>query len=1294
LSALLANLKSATSTITFTVTTSATKLAPVSTSGQITLTATAAKTAAHVSSATSTVTFTAKPQGYGKAHDTFTLSSSAGKFNFAALSAHDTFSLHAKATNYGRFVDTITLTTKATKHIGWPVAAVGAITLSAKAKGYGIAKNTITFTGTAVAHDQWVVAATSTITLTAAASNHAARAERTLDAFTLTDSASFKTAWPKAATDTITLHATASQNVKWPVASTGAITLSATASQVFTRPAATTGAITFTGTATSTGKWAKSTVDTINFASRQLLSPKVNRSDTITFTGVASSSHFSAAGASDTVTLFARATQHGVRVIATDLFTLTDPIGTNAVRRNFLPQPVTDTITFHATAVSDHTVFPVKVDPPDVILFTEFADENVLTPQEARQGILFFDFSAGILTKLNASSSSGILFSDKAVLSNVLFVSQKSAADTIILSALADETQKSPSTARDSILFIGAAREHTGYPAARSDTITFSSVADSNDFSSALASDRFTFSDAATHAVLPLGSHDTIFFSDRSSASDRLPSGITLPTGDINSGLQHVLFAPVSLAPLTYAESPDGVLYMANGMDPVIGWDGVADQAWAAGVVPPNTIVFVDPGDPGGLLTGIRYAFVRFVDVRGNLSNLSPISDPVNLGTDGIINGVTYDTNGVVTVLSYAHGLTTGATVVIQDVTGLPIVNGTFTIVVVDANSFTLNALVITSGTYQSGGTWTHGSKFIQYSNVQVPTDPKIVRRQILRNLEGTAKVFYVDVDTSDLTSTSFQSALTDEQLATKTAVPLQFEDKEPASQRYYPPPSHKKAIAAYAGRLWLTADMIYSQGNVQVAFGNQVVVGIGTAWTASMAGRLLYVGGASQYQIILSVNVATQMLILQAPYQGPSNPMAFYSIRPAPIERRLVYYSEPNAPEAWPPWNAFAIPESSDEIVGLFIQRSFLYVLKERHIYKFAYREDPGVDGFVFPVASRGCVSDRCYAYVEGRHILLDEMGIYAFDGDAIDPVSAPVQVLFKSDDSSPYRVDWTTDRTLWSCTHDPNRTTVRWILDLVGKAPLSHAVCWDYRSNQWWLEQYAEPISSSCSGVVDGFQQSLVGITARRVFALGQGSTDVVPELSSGTLRGSVSAADPVTITDPLARFASNLAGVPVSIVSGTGAGQQAIISSNTSDVLTLVHPWDVVPDTTSVYQIGGVNWTWKSGWRRIVDDESDNPRDLEWVFQPTLSESTFSANVFYDHNVNPESWASYFDDDGVAVAAGQPSLVVDVSSPRGYAIQRMSGHRDPYGYGHRYLATQLNGVQGAEPHRLYQLVLNGVE
>ena len=206
-----------------------------------------------------------------------------------------------------------------------------------------------------------------------------------------------------------------------------------------------------------------------------------------------------------------------------------------------------------------------------------------------------------------------------------------------------------------------------------------------------------------------------------------------------------------------------------------------------------------------------------------------------------------------------------------------------------------------------------------------------------------------------------------------------------------------------HLGRVFAAVDRPYDLGNVIVSAGSSIVQGIGTNWISTFEGRAFYCDGAQKVHHVSRV-VNGQFLVLDTPYAGSSNKFAGYSIRPSDTESRLVYYSEPDLPEAWPSWNAFAVPDHGDEITGLMVFKSYLYIIERRHISQFTFKGVPGRDGFIFLKSHRGCISNRCYSIVEDAVYMLDESGVHRFDGDNSTHISAKSQQYLQRSDLSLY--------------------------------------------------------------------------------------------------------------------------------------------------------------------------------------------------------------------------------------------------------------------------------------------------
>ena len=765
--------------------------------------------------------------------------------------------------------------------------------------------------------------------------------------------------------------------------------------------------------------------------------------------------------------------------------------------------------------------------------------------------------------------------------------------------------------------------------------------------------------------------------------------------------------------PLTFAETPAGVVLMANGVDPMLRWDGLSQAADYAGVTPPSTPVTLTPSGLG-TITGVRNAFCRFIDSAGNPSNLSPIGSGVSCGRDQSIDDIASSGSAVI-IQSRGHGLLSGSSVIIQGVNGLPI-NGQWQIFVTDQDHFVLVGLNTPFATnmaseWTGGGSWVQGSSSLTYGSLALPAQSRVTQLQLLRNLEGNLDVLYVEAvlpfSATATLPTTYVSSLTDDQLCQNEAVVVRTQDNPLYGLRYATPPSNRPYLLNHSGRIFAAGDAVIFAGCVSVTAGSNSIQGIGTQWTTNLVGRQIYIRGSSQPYGILSINSTAQICLLSETYTGASNPFATYLIRLSPQERKILQWSEADNPEAWPPWNALSLPEDNDEITGLFARGTYLYVAERRHIWRFQFTDDPGTSGHAFLMLDqRGAINQRCVVHADDHTYIMDETGIYEYDGaSGFEAISDPIQNIFYQDGLTfTQQVDWSADQTLWHASLDPIRTIIRWFVTMVGQPPLSWAICFNYRQKRWWLEQYPVAISSSCTGTLaeapnvgipSGYRRPLVGADARQVLVLGEGALDLVSD--DGTVSGTATAGTATTITDTSASFAANLGGVPVSIVSGTGAGQTSLVSSSTGNTLTVVDPFDIPPDSTSVYQLGGISYAWRSGWLDVEDAEQNTNRDLILSFEPLTDPVTLAVDLYYDHSATPQTWSYNQSLDGVNVYAGQPGIYFDLTSSDvlpGYRVYRQAQHTERYAYSDRFVAIALSGVANAEVVRVYQVSLRGVD
>jgi len=672
---------------------------------------------------------------------------------------------------------------------------------------------------------------------------------------------------------------------------------------------------------------------------------------------------------------------------------------------------------------------------------------------------------------------------------------------------------------------------------------------------------------------------------------------------------------------LTYAESSDGVVLMADGIGPVLRWDGYETTATKAGVDAPGTAAVISASGAGSI-TGTYTAYVRFVDKFGNYSNYSPVSNSV-----------------------------------------------------VAASNLT-----------------------ITYSSVPVPQQGTVVRRQILRNLAGNVNVYYVDIDTTDIGSTTFSSTKTDLVLATQQAsVP------NDDSVNYGVPPDNKPIIVYHQNRMYAAGIEPYRQGSCEVTFGGTTVVGRGTEWQSTLAGRYLHISAGRQPYLISSVDVVAQTLVISQPYRGPSDIFAAYAIKPAAAESNTFYYSQANLPEAWNPSDALTLPEDGDEVTGMMNYSSFLYFLKKNHIYRLTTRIDPATDGLVSFAVRRGVINQRCWVVADETAYLLDEQGVYAYRGDDQgQPISTPIQDLFRRGVVDDMRINWQASRYFHAC-HSPQEETIRWFVALGSDYLPRHAICYNYKQQKWWDEKYPIAIGASVLGrigvgtgdVTSSLPQYFLGSSGNTVIAPGTVNLDANPV--GGTIQGTVTAAGPCSLSDSNAVFADDCIGAPVAISKGKGRLQVRRIIGYSGSRLKLDRPWAVQPNSQSEYVVGGIPWQFATQRLQWQPDEKTLTRNMTLEFVPAKNKANIAVRFFPDFR--GVLVCGYPVDAGMreytSTTVGRSEQYIDTTIPSGHFEMRLDGNRVAMtdGYTGRTFILNMSGIAAQDSIQIGTVIFSWV-
>lgn len=593
------------------------------------------------------------------------------------------------------------------------------------------------------------------------------------------------------------------------------------------------------------------------------------------------------------------------------------------------------------------------------------------------------------------------------------------------------------------------------------------------------------------------------------------------------------------------------------------------------------------------------------------------------------------------------------------------------------------------------------GKGQINYSSVEAPTSSQVTTRQILRNASGNTTTYYVDVETTDLTSTTFSSTKTDAQLTAQTAVPIQdSEGNDLAEDRFTVPPDDFPMLLPANGRLLFAGEALYSAGAIAITNGSTTVTGIGTNWTSVLAGRFLTVESETRDPVqIASVDTNTQTLTLASSWAGRTYSYVGYGIRSANSRRRGVMWSEAALAEAVPPTSLLNVARAGGvgDLTAMFRVGSLVYLAEASRTHTFSFVNDPaladaGGDGQVFLSSYRGSVNQRCVVIVEDVAYMLDQQGVYAFRAGGTDALSVPVQDLFDAKGDYDYRIQWE-HAEFFHGVHDVAQELIRFFVCLDHRRYPHHCLCFDYRQQRWWLEEFAFPICSSCSGQIDGNPVVFLGSSGARIFVLGANELDGPDRKTGGTLSGSVTSSGTQTLTDSSAVFDTNsVLGYTVTITAGKGKGQRRIITAATTTSLTVMAPWTTALDTTSRYQIGGIEFQWKSGVFRYVADQQQNVRVLDLFGLPS-SDGQADLRLYVDRSTTALKWGLSAVNQGVTTTQNNADAVLSLSRSDGNWRMRLDGLRQGNLDGPRFVEAELAGVKAAEPVEFYELLLGGV-
>ena len=583
---------------------------------------------------------------------------------------------------------------------------------------------------------------------------------------------------------------------------------------------------------------------------------------------------------------------------------------------------------------------------------------------------------------------------------------------------------------------------------------------------------------------------------------------------------------------------------------------------------------------------------------------------------------------------------------------------------------------------------------------ITTSTDARVTHKQLFRSTSGQSNTLYLIATITNATTTYVTDTSSDAVIRATTAYPIDNADGTENMDRFTPPPDKAVAASMY-DRFFYAVDVVYDEGSCEVTSSSPTVTGRGTAWTGRMVGRRMYFHGQATEYVIDAVGSATS-ITLSANYGGSTNLFQHYAIREDRLERNVLYYSRALEPESVVATENIDIQEHGDTMVGLMPLRNYLYAIKTEHMYRITMNaQGPCVCANAQYAADRGCVNNRSWATVDGMAYLLDIKGIHRFT-DGSEHISQPIQDLWRK-----RQINFAASKWFFASVDAP-RETIRWHVAL-GHAYLpQHAICYHYRLNQWWIEEYPWGWGGWGNAHINSASRPMFGGEFAQ-FWVQEGTYD---NGTNRTIRGTATAATPLTITDTSSDAVIadvNVVGAPIAIVAGRGKGQLRRIISSASSVITVDKPWypllSAATGDASEYQIGSIPWKIKTRtWQFVQMPEQQGQRKIEVITDPTVEVASLDVRRYIDQQSTPENYARTQDG-----RTGDPTVTTTISDPdavcalrrtktlgeyTGYTFHRVDGRTgDNVGQG-QFIALELRGYGAADPIVVHSLTLSGVE
>lgn len=339
------------------------------------------------------------------------------------------------------------------------------------------------------------------------------------------------------------------------------------------------------------------------------------------------------------------------------------------------------------------------------------------------------------------------------------------------------------------------------------------------------------------------------------------------------------------------------------------------------------------------------------------------------------------------------------------------------------------------------------------------------------------------------------------------------------------------------------------------------------------------------------------ESLVLSEVYRGSTGNTKDYLLRP---KHGRVFFSEEGKPYATGFSNSIMLDgDQGGKVTMLVPAGNNLVMATAQHTYAMNYGGEPLDSGGVAASIRRnlGCIGSMSAAECNGLAFWLSDQGVVRCDGQRVDVVSHAVRRIFVDREDEDYILRRRSNGMAVDAygVHYPARN--QYLLAIrtrSGRQGANLILCYNYLLDTWDILRSSIGIAgwSPCEDE-KGNPILLFTDPYGGVWKWDHSYVDCAGENNNhGRLTGrfiSTATLSDTLLDDPgglfIASMSNNFSSATlglenayIKIVSGTGVGQERRIVTNTTKIIYRDTPWDIAPDSDSVWEIGGISCVWR--------------------------------------------------------------------------------------------------------------------